>query len=126
MLELSNSDELWAEPAMHAENFVVDKGCDRHAVEDILKLLPHANGVAALAFVVEAIDAVDLSALVVTAQQEEVFLELDFVCQEQDDGLQRVLSSVDIIAQKEIVGLRREAAILEKTEQVSELSMGVA
>ena len=67
MLELSNGNELRAETTVHAENFVVDEGSDGHAVENILELFPHANGVSALAFIVKAIDTIDLSALVISA-----------------------------------------------------------
>ena len=113
LLELGHGDELGAQTAVHADNFVVDEGGNRHAVEAILELLPDADGVATLAFVVETIDTIDLTALVVASQEEEVLLELHLVCEEQNDGLQRVLSTVDVIAQKEVVGLRREPAILE-------------
>ena len=66
---------------MHAEDLIIDKGGDRQAVEDVLELLPDADGVATLAFVVEAIDAIDLPALVVAPQEEEVLLEFDLVGQ---------------------------------------------
>ena len=72
---------------MHAEDLVIDERSDRHAVKEILELLPYADRIATLALVVEAVDAINLAALVVTSQEEEVFLELGFVSEEQDDGL---------------------------------------
>ena len=69
---------------MHAKNLVVDQGGDGHAVEDILELLPDADGVAALALIVKAIDSVNLTALVIAAKQEEVLLKLDLVGEEQN------------------------------------------
>ena len=72
---------------MHAENLVVNEGCNWHAIEDILELFPDANRVATLALVVEAVDAIDLAALVVPSQQEEVLLEFDFVRKQQDNRL---------------------------------------
>ena len=113
LLELGHGDELGAQAAMHANDFVVDQRGDRHAVEAILELLPDADGVAALAFVVETIDTVDLTALVVASQEEEVLLELDFVGKEQNDGLKRVLAAIDIVAEEQVVGLRWEPTILE-------------
>jgi len=115
LLKLRNSDELGAQAAVHAEDFVVDQSGDRHAVEYILELLPHADRVATLALVVKAVYAVDLSTLVVTAQKEKILLEFDLVCEKKDDGLQRVLASVNVVAQEQVVGFRREATILEKT-----------
>ena len=61
----------------------------------------------------------------VTSKKEEILLKLDFVCQEQNDGLERVLASVDVVAKEEIVSLRWEPAILEESQQVSKLSMSV-
>ena len=98
---------------MHAEDLVVDQGRNRHAIEDVLELFPDTNGVATLAFIIETIDTVDLAALVVASQEEEVLLKLDFVCEEQDDGLKGVLSSVDIVTEEQIVSFRREAAIFK-------------
>ena len=110
---------------MHAEDFVVYERSDGHAVEDVLELLPNTNGVASLALIIKAIDAVDLSALVIAPQQEEVLLELHLVRQEQDDRLKTVLAPVNIIAQEQVVRLGREPPILEKSEQVRKLSMRV-
>jgi len=98
---------------VHAEDLVIDQGRNRHAIEDVLELFPDANGVATLAFIIETIDTVDLAALVVASQEEEVLLKLDFVCEEQDDGLKGVLSSIDIVTEEQIVSFRREAAIFK-------------
>ncbi len=69
-----------------------------------------------LTFVVKAVDSVDAGALVVAAQEEEVLRVLDLVCQEQTDGLQRLLAAVHVVAEEEVVGLGRKAAILEKPQ----------
>lgn len=66
---------------MHAEDLVVDESCNWHAVEDILEFFPDSDRIATLALVIEAIDAIDLTAFMVSAQQEKVLLELDFVGQ---------------------------------------------
>ena len=68
--------------------------------------------------VVEAVDAVDRRALVVATQQEEVFGVLDLVSEQQADGLEALLASVDVVAEEEIVGFRRESAVLEEAQQV--------
>ena len=64
---------------MHAEDFVVNQGCNWHAVEDVLEFFPYSNRVSSFALVVETIDSVNLTALMVTSKQEEIFLELDLV-----------------------------------------------
>ena len=52
---------------MHAKYLVVNEGCDWHAVENVLELLPDTDTVSPLALIVEAIDPVDLSTLMITA-----------------------------------------------------------
>ena len=68
---------------MHAENFLVDQSSNGQAIENVAENAPESDGVAAFAFVVEAVDAIDLGALMVTSQEEEVLWVLDLVAQEQ-------------------------------------------
>lgn len=64
---------------MHADDLVVNDGGTREAIEGVAELLPHFDRVPTSALVVESVDAVDPSALVVASQQEEVFRVLDFI-----------------------------------------------
>ena len=98
---------------MHAENLVIDKRGDGQAVKAIYELFPYADGITALAFVVEAINAIDFATFMVASQEEEVLFVLDLVCEEQDDALKRILASVHIVAQEKIIGRRREPTILK-------------
>ena len=61
----------------------------------------------------------------VAPEQEEVLRVFDLVGQQQADGLQRLLPSVHVVAQKQIVGLRGEAAIFKEPQQVCVLSMDI-
>ena len=87
LLELCHSDELWRQAAVHTQDLIIDESGDGHAVKDVLELFPDADGVAALALVVETVDSIDLTALVISSQQEEILLKLDFVGQEENDRL---------------------------------------
>ncbi len=138
---------------MAAEDLLVHDSGDRQTVEAVGERLPQLDVEPALAcgtkhhthtvsehfyilsvivlltpltLVVEAVDAVDGGALVVPAQQEEVLGVLDLVGQQQADGLQRLLPSVHVIAQEQIVSLRREAAVLKEPQQVRVLAVDVA
>lgn len=62
----------------------------------------------------------------VATQDEEVFGVLDLVGQQQADGLERLLSTVDVVTEEEVVGLRGEAAVLEQPQQVVVLAVDVA
>ena len=103
---------------MHAKDLVVNEGRDGHAVKDILELLPDTDRVPALAFIIESVNTIDLTALVIASQKEEVLLELGLIGKKQDNSLEGVLSSVNVVTEEQIVGLGREAAILEESEKV--------
>ena len=111
---------------MHGEDLLIDDSGDRKAVEAVRESLPQLDVVATLALIVETVDAVDGCAFVISSQNEEVLGVLDLVCQQEADGLEGLLATVDVIAEEKVVGLWREAAVLEKTEQVVVLSMDVA
>ena len=66
-----------------------------------------------LTFVVEAVDAVYTRALVVSPQNEEVFGVFDLVSEEKANRLERLLATVDVVTEEEVVGFWRKAAVLE-------------
>lgn len=110
---------------MHGKNLLVDDSGDRKAVEAIGEGLPKLDVVATLALVVEAIDSVDRGALVVTSEDEEIFGVLDLVGKEQANSLKRLLTSVDVVTEEEVVGLGREATVLEESEEIVVLSVDI-
>lgn len=67
---------------MHGEDLLVDDGGNWEAVEAVGKGLPELDVVSSLALVVEAVDTIDGSALVVAAENEEVLWVFDLVCEE--------------------------------------------
>ncbi len=79
-----------------------------------------------LTLIVEAVDAVDGGTLVVSPQQEEVLRVFDLVGQQETDGLQRLLPSVHIVTQEQVVALRRVSSVLEESEQVVVLPVDIA
>ena len=67
---------------MHGENLFVNNSRNGQAVEAVGESLPQLDIVSSLAFVVETIDTVDRSALVVATQDEEVLGVLNLVRKE--------------------------------------------
>jgi len=63
---------------------------------------------------------------VVAAQDEEVFRVLNFICQKEADGFEGLFSSIDVIAKKQIICLRREPAVFEKSKEVVVLPMNIS
>lgn len=110
---------------MHGEDLLVNDGCNGKAVEAIGECLPQLDVIATLALIVEAVDSIDGGALVVAPQNEEVLGVLDLIGEQKANGFQRLFASVDVIAKEKIVGLGREAAILEKTQQVVVLPVDI-
>lgn len=111
---------------MHGEDLLVNDGSDGQAVEAVCECLPEPDVVPSLAFVVEAVDTVDRSALVVAAKDEEVLGVFDLVSEQKADSLKRLLASVHVIAEEEIVGLRWESTVFEKPEEIVILTVNVA
>jgi len=124
--DLLHGFEIWRKSSMHAENLLVDDGGDWQTVEAIGESLPQFDVVSALAFVVETVDSVDGGALVVSSEDEEVLWVFDLVGEQKADGLEGLLSTIDVISQEEIVGLWWESSILEKAEQVVVLSVDIS
>jgi hypothetical protein len=111
---------------MHGEDFLVDNGCNGQAIEAVGERLPQLDVIPPLALIVKSVDTVDRGAFVVPTQDEEVLWVLDLVCQQQADGLERLLATIDVVTEEEVVRLGREAAVLEKTKQIVVLAVNVA
>jgi len=62
---------------------------------------------------------------VISTKNEEVFRIFDFVGKEQTDSVQGLFSSIDVIAQEQVIGFWREATVLKKSEEVVILAMNV-
>jgi len=52
---------------MHSKDLLVDDGCNWKAIETVGKRFPEFDVVSPLAFIIESVDAVDRSTLVVPA-----------------------------------------------------------
>ena len=60
-----------------------------------------------------------------TGREEHYSGYLDLVGEQEADRLQALLASVHIVPQEEVVGIRREAAVLEEPQQVCVLSVDI-
>lgn len=123
--DLLHGVEIWGEATVHGENLLIDNGSNWQAVEAVREGLPQLDVVATLALIVETVDTVDGRALVVTAEDEEVLWVLDLVGEEKADGLERLLSSVDVVTEEEIVGFWWESSVLEEPEEIVVLSVDI-
>merc|ERR1711991_587827 len=101
--DLLERRQVWRESSVGAEDLLVDHCADGEAVEAVGKRLPQLDIVPPLALVIEPVDPVDRRALVVPAQNEKVLGVLHLVRQQHADRLQRLLSTVHIVPQKQVV-----------------------
>ena len=124
--DLLHRVEVGTQTTVHGEDLLVNDGGNGQAVEAVGKCLPQLDVVSSLALIVETVDAVDRGALVVTTENEEVLRVLDLVCEEQADCLQRLLATIDVVTEEEVVGLGGKAAIFEEPQQVVVLAVNIA
>lgn len=83
---------------MHTEDLVVYQRSDGQAVEAVSEDLPQLDSVATLALIVEPVNPIDGGTLVVSSQQEEVLWVFDLVGQQEADGLEGHLSTIDVVS----------------------------
>ena len=88
---------------MHTNNLFVNDGSDGQTVEAIRKSLPEFDVVTTLAFIVKSIDTVDARTFMVATEDEKVFRVLDLISQQQANGLQRLLATIDIVTEEEVI-----------------------
>ena len=101
---------------MHAENLIINQGCDWQAIETVRESLPQFYVVPPLAFVIKSVDPINRGAFMVPSQQEKVFRVLNLVRQQETYGLETLSTPVDIVTEEQIVAFRRVASILEQPQ----------
>lgn len=79
LADLVHIFEFRAKSTVHADDLVIQNGHHGKAVEAIGENLPEFNGVPPLALVIEAVDPVDTSTLVVSSREEEILGVFDLV-----------------------------------------------
>jgi hypothetical protein len=62
---------------------------------------------------------------VITSEDEEVFRVLDLVGEQEADGFEGLLSSVDVITEEEVVCFWRETAVLEEPQKIVVLAVNI-
>jgi len=90
------------------------------------KRIRKKEGKKQLTLIVESVNTVDAGALVVSTENEEVLWVLDLVGEEEADGLETLLATVDIVPEEEVIRLGREAAVLEEAQKVVVLPVNVS
>lgn len=78
--------------------------------------MPQLYAINSLATVVKPISPIDRFTLVITAQKEKIFRVFDLVRQEEADRCNRKMSSVHVVSQEKVIGVRWVTATVEMVE----------
>ena len=89
-----------------------------YAVEGIYESLPNLHIAPPLAFVVEAVNSRDIGTFVVASQEEEVLRVFYFVAHEQQNSLQGMFSTIDVISEEEEVCAWWESAHFKHANEI--------
>ena len=111
---------------MNAEDLIVDDSCYGEEVEDLSKGSPDVErSILFDALVVESVDLGDESGLVVASEQSYSVSVPHLEGQQQEEGLNAVPAPINIITQKDVVGVGRIASYFEELKQVIQLPVDV-
>ena len=111
---------------MQTEDLIVDQRRQGQIIEQVREKLPNVGiPILSQTLVVEPINLGDLPRLVVTPEDGHSISVTEFQGDEQGDGLDRVVASVDVVAHEEVVGVGGVASDAEELGEVVELSMNI-
>lgn len=111
---------------MDAEDLIVNDSRYGEEVEDLSKSSPDVErSILFDALVVKSVDLSDESGLMVASEQGYSVSVPYLEGQQEEEGLNAVPTPINIVAQKDVVGVWRIAPYFEELEQVVELPVNV-
>ena len=125
-VDLTGLNELGRETSVHAENFALDEGWDRKAVEAVDEVFPQFDSISIFALFEETIYAGDGGGFVVTSEDVDFIGEFGFEGKEEADCFDTLTTPVDVIAQKEVAAIGRHATVLEQSQHIVVLAMDIS
>lgn len=119
--------QIWTQSTMHSEYTIVNNGSHWKLVEADTEVLPDPHVVTSFAFVVKSIHSVDGSTLVVSSEHEESGWISDFVSEQQADGLNTLLASINVISNKQVfLNTIWVSSNFEQSEEIKVLAVNVS
>ena len=96
--DVVQSIDTWGETSVEAEDLIVNKCGEGKVVEEIGEVFPDV-GIAVFSetLVIEAVDLGDLTGFVVTTENCDALGVSDFESNQESNGFDRVVSSINII-----------------------------
>ena len=111
---------------MQTEDTATNDSCQREVIEKASEFLPNfCVSVLTETLIVESIDLSDLLGLVVTTKDCDPIWETNLHANQKADGLNGVVTAIDVISHEQVVGIRDLSANLEQFLKIVELSMDI-
>tara|TARA_B110000238_G_C16041156_1_gene401934 strand:+ start:646 stop:945 length:300 start_codon:yes stop_codon:yes gene_type:complete len=99
---------------MKAEDAAFNDGGQRQVIEQACEILPNIGiSVLSQAFIIKSIDLGDLLTLVITSQDGNSVWVSNFESDEKSHGLNRVVTSIDVISHEKVVVIRQSTTNFE-------------
>ena len=93
---------------MHAHNFLINQGHQRHVVEAVVERLPQTYLVPSLNLIKESINSSDSLRLMITPQDDDLVRVPTLQSEQEADDFATLLASVDVITHEEVTGVSRD------------------
>lgn len=123
---LVNSLDFRRKTSMNAENFVFDECSQWKIIKGLIEVLP--RGRASIFFhdlIIKPVDSGNLPGLMISPEQDDIFGILKLVTEKEFNSLNRIVPSVNKIANKNIPGPWQFASDLKQLKDIIKLSMNV-
>lgn len=112
------------ETTVEAENLLFNECSEGDHVEEVSEKLPHVcSPVLAQAFIIKPVHLGDLAGLVVTTGDGDAVGVADLESKEEGDGLNTVVTTIDVITHEQVVGLWGATTHAEQFNQIMELTV---
>lgn len=125
IIDLFQILQVRTEAAVHAQDPVVYQGCHGQVIEQVDEGTPELRLVPPFALIPESIYLCYILALVIASQEMHLVRVLYLEGQKNAEGLYALLASVNVIAKKKVVGVRRSASIVHEPQEVVILSVNI-
>jgi len=114
LLDLIEGVNTWRKTTMKAEDAAFNDGGQRQVIEQACEILPNIGiSVLSQALIIKSIDLGDLLTLVITSQDGNSVWVPNFESDEKSHGLNRVVTSIDVISHEKVVVIRQSTTNFE-------------
>jgi len=114
LLDLIEGVNTWRKTTMKAEDAAFNDGGQRQVIEQACEILPNIGiSVLSQALIIKSIDLGDLLTLVITSQDGNSVWVSNFESDEKSHGLNRVVTSIDVISHEKVVVIRQSTTNFE-------------